>query len=279
MAILVLGLSQRLEGEEMPIRVDGFSGGDRTHLNLPKTQEELMKAIKATGKPTVLILLNGSALSVNWASDNVDAIISAGYPGQQGGNAVADVLFGDYNPAGRLPVTYYQSVDQLPPFETYDIKGRTYRYFTGQPLYPFGFGLSYTSFGYSDLKLPGQIEAGMPLSVSVKVTNTGKLTGDEVVQLYVTDEKATTPRPIRQLEGFERISLQPGESKVVEFSVALRQLSIINDKDSRVIEPGWFTVAVGGKQPGFTGKANAITTQVVTGRFKVKGKEFQFNFF
>ncbi len=272
--VLVLGLSQRLEGEDMPLQVDGFAGGDRTHLNLPKTQEELMKAVKATGKPVVLVLLNGSALSVNWAAEHVDAILSAGYPGQQGGNAVADVLFGDYNPAGRLPVTYYASVDQLPPFENYDMTERTYRYFTGEPLWPFGYGLSYTTFGYGDLKVPEKVVAGAPLKVSVTVTNTGKVAGEEVVQLYLTDEKASTPRPIRQLEGFERISLKPGESKVVEFTLDPRQLSLINAKDQRVIEPGWFTVAVGGKQPGFTGRADAATTQVVTGRFRVTGKEF-----
>lgn len=273
--VLALGLSQRLEGEEMPIKVDGFSGGDRTHLNLPKTQEELMNAIKATGKPVVLVLMNGSALSINQASETMNAILSAGYPGQEGGHAVADVLFGEFNPAGRLPVTYYQSVDQLPPFEEYDMKGRTYRYFTGQPLYPFGFGLSYTTFGYGDLKIPEQIAPGAELPVSVKVTNTGKRAGDEVVQLYLSDEKASTPRPVRQLEGFERIFLQPGESKMVEFKLSPRQLSLINDKNERVIEPGWFTVAVGGKQPGFTGKADASTTQVLTGRFRVKGKDLK----
>lgn len=274
--VLVLGLSQRLEGEEMPIKVDGFEGGDRTHLNLPRVQEELMKAIKSTGKPTVLVLLNGSALSVNYAAENMDAILSAGYPGQEGGNAVADVLMGDYNPAGRLPVTYYKSVDQLPPFNDYDMKERTYRYFTGQPLYPFGYGLSYTTFAYSELKVPQTVVAGQPVMISVKITNTGQRAGEEVVQLYLTDEKTSTPRPIRQLEGFERIMLRPGESKVVEFNLDPRQLSIINNKNQRVIEPGWFTIAVGGKQPGFTGNADAYTTDVVTGRFRVTGREFTF---
>lgn len=270
--ILVLGLSQRLEGEEMSIQLDGFKGGDRTHLNLPKAQEELMEAVKQTGKPVILVLMNGSALSVNWAADHVDAIISAGYAGQEGGDAVADVLFGDYNPAGRLPVTYYKSVDQLPPFENYDMKGRTYRYFTGESLYPFGFGLSYTTFAYSDLEIPKEAEMGKPIEISVKVTNTGKMAGEEVVQLYLTDEKASTPRPIRSLEGFERISLQPGEDKIIKFFIAPRQLSLINDKDQRVIEPGYFTISVGGKQPGFTGRMDASTTGVVTGKFKLTGK-------
>jgi beta-glucosidase len=222
-----------------------------------------------------LVLLNGSALSVNWESENMDAIISAGYPGEQGGNAVADVLFGEYNPAGRLPVTYYKSVDQLPPFEDYNMAGRTYRYFTGEPLYPFGFGLSYTAFEYSGLTIPEEIKTGEPVTVKVQVKNTGKLAGEEVVQLYITDEKASSPRPIRQLEGFKRISLNSGESKEVEFVLEPRQLSMINNKDKRVIEPGWFTVSVGGKQPGFIGHADASTTGVVVGRFKVAGKTLE----
>ncbi|HET6558626.1 MAG TPA: glycoside hydrolase family 3 C-terminal domain-containing protein [Prolixibacteraceae bacterium] len=270
--VLVLGLNQRLEGEEMPIQVDGFKGGDRTHLNLPKTQSDLMEAVKATGKPIVLVLINGSALSINYAAENMDAILTAGYPGQQGGNAIADVLFGDYNPAGRLPVTYYKSVEQLPAFENYDMEGRTYRYFRQDPLYPFGFGLSYTTFGYSDLQLPKESNVGEDLKVSVKVTNTGDRDGEEVVQLYVTDEKASTPRPIRQLEGFKRISLKKGESQVVEFTLSPRSLSMINKKDVLVVEPGWFTIAVGGEQPGFSGAADAQTTATVAGRVNVKGK-------
>ncbi|BBE19537.1 beta-glucosidase [Aquipluma nitroreducens] len=273
--VLVLGLNQRLEGEEMPIQVDGFKGGDRTHLDLPKTQEKLMEAIKATGKPVVLVLLNGSALSINYAAENMDAILSAGYPGQEGGNAVADVLFGDYNPAGRLPVTYYKSVDQLPAFENYDMEGRTYRYFRQSPLYPFGFGLSYTNFTYTDLNLPKEVKMGEDVTVSVKVTNTGDRDGDEVVQLYLTDEKASTPRPIRSLEGFKRISLKKGESQIVSFTLVPRQLSMINDKDKQVVEPGFFTIAVGGEQPGFTGAAKAETTGTLSGRMKLIGKTLE----
>jgi beta-glucosidase len=247
--VLVLGLNERLEGEEMKVEADGFEGGDRTSLNLPANQEELMKAIVATGKPVTLVLINGSALSINWANDNVPAILTAGYPGQQGGNAIADVLFGDYNPAGRLPVTYYKSVDQLPPFENYDMKGRTYRYFQKKPLYPFGFGLSYTKFKYNNLKLPANITAEKDFEVSVDVTNIGDHDGDEVIELYVKDEKASTPRPILQLEGFERINLKKGETKTVSFTITPRQLSLINKKGQRVVEPGWFTISVGGKQP------------------------------
>jgi len=275
--ILVLGLSQRLEGEEMPIKTEGFLGGDRTSLNLPAVQENLLEAITATGKPVIVVLTNGGALSVNKAQEKATAVILAGYGGQQGGNAVADVLFGDYNPAGRLPVTYYKSIDQIPAFENYDMTGKTYRFFTKEPLYPFGYGLSYTSFSYSGLVLPEKAVAGEKINVKVTVTNTGKMAGDEVVQLYLTDEKASTPRPVRQLEGFMRISLKPGESRNIEFTLDPRQFSIINNKDKRVIEPGYFTLSVGGKQPGFTGYLDPQFTQVLTGRIRLTGKEVGFN--
>ncbi|WP_035659043.1 beta-glucosidase [Flavobacterium seoulense] len=260
--VLVLGLNERLEGEEMKVEADGFDGGDRTSLNLPSNQEELMKAMVATGKPVTLVLINGSALSINWANDNVPAILTAGYPGQQGGNAIADVLFGDYNPAGRLPVTYYKSVDQLPDFENYDMKGRTYRYFDKKPLYPFGFGLSYTKFKYSNIQIPTNITTEKDFEVTVDVTNAGDRDGDEVVELYLKDEKASTPRPIWQLEGFERIHLKKGETKTVNFKITPRQLSMINKKDQRVIESGWFTIAVGGKLPDGS-------TDIQSGRFKI----------
>ena len=271
--VLVLGLSQRLEGEEMPIKIDGFSGGDRTNLNLPASQEALLAAVAATGKPLIVILENGGALSVNNAQQKATAIILAGYGGQQGGNAVADVLFGDYNPAGRLPVTYYKSVDQIPAFENYDMKGKTYRFFTQEPLYPFGYGLSYTTFTYSNLSVPAKATAGDSVKIKVTVTNSGKVSGEEVVQLYLTDEKASSPRPVRQLEGFSRIMLQPGERKEVEFTLVPRQFSLINNKDKRVIEPGYFTICVGGKQPGFNGYLDPKTTQAITGRINLTGKD------
>jgi len=274
--VLVLGLSQRLEGEEMSIKIDGFSGGDRTSLNLPAAQEKLLDAVTATGKPVIVVLTNGGALSVNKAQEKATAVLLAGYGGQQGGNAVADILFGDYNPAGRLPVTYYKSIDQIPAFENYDMTGKTYRFFTQEPLYPFGYGLSYTTFKYSDLSIPESIVAGEKVSVKTTVTNTGKVAGDEVVELYLTDEKASTPRPIRQLEGFTRVSLKPGESKVVEIKLEPRQFSMINNKSKRVIEPGYFTISVGGKQPGFKGYLNPQFTQVLTGRIKLTGKEVPF---
>ncbi len=274
--VLVLGLSQRLEGEEMTIKIDGFSGGDRTSLNLPAVQEKLLDAVTATGKPVIVVLTNGGALSVNKAQEKAAAILLAGYGGQQGGNALADVLFGDYSPAGRLPVTYYKSIDQIPAFENYDMAGKTYRFFKQEPLYPFGFGLSYTTFKYSDLSVPENIVTGEKVMVKVTVTNTGKIAGDEVVELFLTDEKASTPRPIRQLEGFTRVSLKPGESKVIEIKLEPRQFSIINDKAKRVIEPGYFTISVGGKQPGFKGYLDPQFTKVLTGRIRLAGKAVEF---
>ena len=271
--VMVMGISAALEGEEMTVNVSGFRGGDRTEISLPKAQEDLLKAVRATGKPVVLVLMNGSALAVNWADENLPAIVEAWYPGEEGGTALADVLFGDTNPSGRLPVTFYKSVSQLPPFADYAMQGRTYRYFKGEPLYPFGFGLSYTSFKYDKLKLsPAGIQAGKSIKVSVEVTNVGNRAGDEVVQLYVTDVAASVPVPGRSLAGVRRVSLKPGEKQSVSFTLAPEQMTVIDDKAKRVIEPGEFLVSVGGKQPGFTGRADAKTTSVVSGKFVVSGK-------
>lgn len=272
-AIVVLGLSPRLEGEEMRVKLEGFEGGDRTSLNLPAIQEELLAAVIGTGKPVVVVLMNGGPVASRLAEEEAAAVILAGYPGGEGGNAVADVIFGDYNPAGRLPVTYYSSVDQLPSFDDYDMANRTYRYFKGTPLYPFGYGLSYTTFDYSDLVVPGKAVTGSDVPLQVTVTNTGKVAGDEVIELYLTDEKASTPRPVRQLEGFKRIHLEPGESRTVDFAIKAYQFSLISDREKRVIEPGWFTVAVGGKQPGFTGTIDPPFTGFLTSRVRLTGRE------
>jgi beta-glucosidase len=269
-SVLVLGISAGLEGEEMTVKVDGFRGGDRTDLSLPRPQETLLKAVVATGKPVVVVLLSGSALAVNWANDNVPAIVQAWYPGGEGGTAVADVLFGDYNPAGRLPVTFYKSVEQLPPFTDYSMQGRTYRYFKGEPLYPFGFGLSYTSFAYSNLRFdPRSVKAGQPIKVMVDVKNVGDGAGDEVVQLYLTDVVASAPVPIRSLIGFDRISLRPGEKRTVAFTITPRQMSLIDDSGKRIIEPGEFLVSAGGGQPGFKG------TSVINGKFLITGNTLE----
>ena len=268
LTVLVLGLNERLEGEEMSINVEGFSRGDRTSLQLPNSQVELMKAVVNTGKPVVLVLLNGSALAINWASENISSILTAGYPGEEGGNAIADVLFGDYNPAGRLPVTYYKSVDQLPDFENYDMAGRTYRYFQGDALYPFGYGLSYTSFEYSNLQLSSSFKMNESIDVSVEVKNTGEMAGDEVVQLYIKDVKGSTPRPLVELKGFERIHLHKGEQKSVHFTIFPWQLAMINSNEELVIEPGNFIVYVGGRQPDSSKENKGLLKKTI----QLKGK-------
>jgi len=255
----------------MRVEVPGFAGGDRVDIDLPAPQRELMEAVVATGKPVVLVLLNGSAVAVNWAAEHVPAIVEAWYPGQAGGTAIADVLFGDYNPAGRLPVTFYRSIAQLPPFSDYDMKGRTYRYFEGDPLFPFGHGLSYTTFAYDQLELPDSVRTGQDIEISVEVENTGSMAGEEVVQLYLTDLEASVPVPIRSLQGVQRIFLEAGERKRVSFTLTPRQISLIDQGWQRVVEPGALEVSVGGKQPGFTDLADAATTGVITGRIEVVG--------
>jgi beta-glucosidase len=210
---------------------------------------------------------------VNWANDNVPAIVDAWYPGEEGGTAIADVLFGDYNPGGRLPVTFYKSADQLPAFTDYSMQGRTYRYFKGDPLYPFGFGLSYTKFKYDNLKLgASKVKAGDAVSITAEVENAGAQAGDEVVQLYVTDVAASVPVPIRSLAGVKRVFLKAGEKQKVSFTLSPEQMSIVDDNGKRMIEPGEFMISVGGKQPGFKSSQDAQTTGVVTAKFAVTGK-------
>lgn len=248
--IMFMGLTANLEGEEMDIKIDGFKGGDRTTLDLPKVQEDLIKDIRAFNKPVVLVLLSGSALSINWENKNIPAIVEAWYPGQAAGKAIADVLFGDYNPAGRLPVTFYKTVTDLPAFEDYDMNGRTYRYFKGEVLYPFGYGLSYTNFSYDNLNVATKSRVADSIRVSVTVKNSGKLEGDEVVQLYVSNLSAAVPVPIRSLAAFKRVHLQPGEIKKVDMIVPPNAFSVIDNNNQRVILPGKFAIAVGGGQPG-----------------------------
>ena len=246
--VMCMGLTPRMEGEEMDIQIDGFRGGDRTTIELPKAQQQLIREVKSLGKPVVLVLLNGSALAVNWENDNVDAILEAWYPGQAAGTAIADVLFGDYNPGGRLPVTFYKSVKDLPAFENYDMKGRTYRYFTGEPLYPFGYGLSYTSFAYSSL--PDAVEEKPDGFVfRTRITNTGQMAGDEVAQVYISPKNRTGKAPIRFLAAFKRIHLKPGESQEVTFTVPKESLAAVTEDGKRELRPGSFEVSIGGGQP------------------------------
>ena len=219
--VLFLGLTANLEGEEMRLDVPGFKGGDRTTIDLPAPQKALLERIVKVGKPTVLVLMSGSALAVTWAQRHVNAIVEAWYPGQAAGSAIADVLFGDYNPAGRLPVTFYRSTADLPPFGDYAMAGRTYRFFTGKPLYAFGYGLSYTKFKYSHLTTSAKtLAASDSLSVAVDVKNDGKVRGDEVVQLYVRHEGSRVPRPRLDLRGYRRITLDPGQSRRVSFTLS-----------------------------------------------------------
>jgi len=243
--VMVMGLSPSLEGEEMPVHVEGFAGGDRTKIDLPATQEALLRQIHATGKPVVLVLMGGSALAVNWAQAHVPAILHAWYPGEEGGTAIADVLFGDANPGGRLPVTFYRSVEQLPSFDDYDMAGRTYRYMTEEPLYPFGFGKSYTAFEYSDLQVsPSRMGSGGAVQVAVDVLNAGEVAGDEVVQLYISYKDSAVSRPVKELKGFERITLAAGERRVVTFTLSASQLRYWG-VDGWVLEPGMVEVQVG----------------------------------
>jgi beta-glucosidase len=224
--VMVLGLTSRLEGEEMPVQIDGFRGGDRTSLDLPAPQEQLLEKIVSLGKPTVVVLMSGSALSTDWAQEHVPGILEAWYPGQAAGTAIADVLFGDFNPGGRLPVTFYRSVNDLPPFTDYGMANRTYRFFNGTPLYPFGHGLSYTTFAYKNVRSSApQLRADGTIDVSVDVTNTGKRSGSEVVQLYVQHMGSKVSRPHEDLRGYQRVALEPGETRTVVMPLSAKSLA------------------------------------------------------
>jgi len=270
-AILCMGLSPFLEGEEDPkIRAPGFLGGDRLDLALPLVQRQLLEAVAITGTPIVLVLLNGGPLSVGEIRRHCAAIVEAWYPGEQGGTALAQVLFGDHNPGGRLPVTIYESVRDLPAFDDYSMSNRTYRYFAGEPLYPFGYGLSYTLFEYRDLMLEqSQIPCGKSVRVNVTVQNVGNLKGQEVVQVYLRDQEASGRVPIRSLQGFARIELEPGRQQIVSFDIEASQMSFVNEDGRRVIEPGWFELAVGGHQPA--AQVSTSSSTVLLARFQVVG--------
>ena len=265
--VAVVGITSELEGEEMPVNEPGFKGGDRTSIDLPQPERDLLEALAGVGKPLVVVLTNGSALAVNWANEHANAILDAWYPGEEGGTAVAETLSGRNNPAGRLPVTFYKGTDQLPPFEDYSMKNRTYRYFTGAPLYPFGYGLSYTKFSYGDLKVPESVvHAGSPVVAEVTVTNTGKKAGDEVAQLYLSFPDVPGA-PLRALRGFQRVHLEAGASQKLRFELKGRDLSMVTEAGEPIVAEGKYSISIGGGQPNTGAPA-------VTGTFNIEGKQF-----
>ena len=264
--VYVGGISPQLEGEEMRVDFPGFNGGDRTSILLPGVQTELLKMLKSTGKPLVFVVMTGSAIALPYEDQNIPAIVNAWYGGQSAGTAIADVLFGDYNPAGRLPVTFYKADSDLPDFKSYDMNNRTYRYFKGDALYPFGHGLSYTSFQYSKLKTPGKIKAGATVKVSATVTNTGKKDGDEVVQLYLAYPEVTGKAPIRALKGFNRIRLKAGESKTVSFTLSPEQCQLVNEEGALYQPKGKMEISLGGTQPK---QKQKTTSNVLTKTLRV----------
>jgi beta-glucosidase len=264
--VAFVGLSPNLEGEEMPVHIPGFSGGDRTDIALPAAQQQLLEAAKAAGKPLVVVLMNGSALAVTWAQQNADAILEAWYPGDGGSQAIAETLAGTNNPSGRLPITFYAGLDQLPAFEDYAMANRTYRYFKGKPLYGFGYGLSYTSFAYSNVKLStNTLHAGDTLTVEADVKNTGKRAGEEVAELYLTPPH-TNVSPNQALNGFARVQLAPGQTKHITFTLDPRTLSQVDDKGVRAVTPGSYRIALGGSQP-------TETTNTQTATFTIQGTQ------
>ena len=272
--VLCMGLSPSLEGEEMKVKVPGFDHGDRLDIQLPASQTELIREIQKIGKPTVLVLLNGSAVAFNWEADNIPAILEAWYPGQAGGTAIADILFGDYNPSGRLPLTFYKNINQIPAFDEYNMKGKTYRYFEDKPLYEFGYGLSYTTFEYTLKNITAEIKTGDKIKIAVNVTNTGKINGDEVVQLYVSLPDSKLQKAVRSLQGFKRIYLKAGETQTVEFELTPDQFAARDANNNPVVETGKVLISVGGKQPDVVSIADK---NVVVSQVKVVGEKFLIN--
>lgn len=259
--LFVGGISPQLEGEEMPVNYPGFNGGDRTSILLPKVQTELMKALKNTGKPVVFVMMTGSAIAIPWEAENIPAIINSWYAGQASGKAIADVLFGDYNPAGRLPVTFYKSDADLPDFNDYGMKGRTYRYFEGEALFPFGYGLSYSKFEYSPISIPSSIKKNETVKISISVKNTSNKAGEEVVQLYINHDNGSKNLAIRSLKGFQRIHLNAGESKTINFSLSPDDLKTINANGEQVLLSGLVNLSVGGGQPAVNIKTTSNVQQ------------------
>jgi beta-glucosidase len=258
--ILTVGISSLIEEESL----------DRNKIELPEIQQSLIKEVLKIDKPTVLVILGGGAIAFDEEVLNVPAIIEAWYPGQAGGTAVADVLFGDYNPAGRLPVTFYQSTSQLPPFEDYSMDNRTYKYFKGVPLFPFGYGMSYSSFDYSNFEISESVKAGEDIEFSIDVTNNGNVAGDEVIQIYVKDVEASVRVPVHSLQSFKRLHLKTGEKQTVTFALSPKQLALLNNNMIWMVEPGEFIISVGGGQPGYS----STVTEVLSKSVQVTGNDF-----
>jgi len=275
--VICLGLDATIEGEEMH-ESNAFGSGDKANLDLPGLQQELLETIHQTGKPVILVHLSGSAMALNWADEHVPAIVQGWYPGAQGGRAIASLLFGDYSPSGKLPVTFYRSTEELPDFKDYSMKNRTYRYMENEALYPFGYGLSYTTFAYEKVEqVMDVIEAGESISFTVKVRNTGFIKSEEALQLYVKDLEASINIPQWQLKGFQKVSLAPGQEKIVTFEVLPRDMALINEQGKRVLEPGSFEVYIGGSQPDKRSR-ELTKTDVVTFEFEVKGNEIELEY-
>ena len=266
--VAFVGLDSELEGEEMPLHVEGFAGGDRTLIDLPESQRQLLEALGTTGKPLVVVLMNGSALAVNWAAAHADAILEAWYPGEAGGTAIAETLAGKNDPGGKLPITFYTGVTELPPFDDYSMKNRTYRFFTGKPLYEFGYGLSYTHFAFSGIKLSTEsVSAGQPMTVTAEVKNTGSTAGDEVAELYLMPP-TNGLSPKLELVGFERVHLAPGEQKAVQISLQPRAMSVVDAQGQRAVRSGDYGLYLGGSQPGAAGAAEGVR-----GQFTIDGQQ------
>lgn len=271
--VFVGGISADYEGEAGDAGAGGYAGfasGDRTSISLPFVQTELLKELKKTGKPLIIVNMSGSIMSFEWESQHADAILQAWYGGQAAGDAITDVLFGEYNPAGRMPLTTYRSDKDLPPFEDYSMSNRTYRYFQGEPRYPFGYGLSYTSFSYRNLTCESQVQTGNSLKVSVWVKNTGKRDGDEVVQLYVSHPQNKNVRiPLCALKGFMRIHLKAGEERKVDFTLRPEDLALTDVLGNWIECSGTVKIFVGGGQPRYT---KGCTKEV-----EIQGDPFQLN--
>jgi beta-glucosidase len=248
--VAFVGLSPELEGEEMPVHVAGFSGGDRTSIELPEVQQHLLESLAGTGKPLIVVLMNGSALAARWAQEHASAILEAWYPGEEGGNAIARTLAGDNNPSGRLPVTFYAGTDQLPAFDDYAMTNRTYRYFRGKPLWGFGYGMSYSTFRWRDLKLSStNVQAGNSLEMDAEVENLSDRPGDAVSEVYLVPS-ATPTAPIRALVAFARTPLKAHGRQPIHLVIDPRALSTVGAAGKRAIQPGHYSVFLGGAQPG-----------------------------